>query len=277
LELLDDPYKKEILLYPICYCQIVRRYGDYEVDLQRLIRCADKPYKLIGGSWQDYLLELGIFYIKDEEGRIYTGKEILVLSEGDNLKVCINAEYREDFYKFYARLLKYWSVLSSRLSYGKVNTPEAGAYMLSLAFNEKLFKESKYYAEILAMRYPRERDFFTALKLISDFYHAYLQSAELKESNLRKASSLLRVLPDIYYGINIQKLRKDLEKLIREVKKDHVPFIKVEFWRGKNRESIFKRILNFFKRRFPPRKGGGREFFIIGGTQDNHEVIYRPT
>ncbi len=275
LELLDDPYKKEILLYPICYCQIVRRYGDYEVDLQRLIKCADKPYKLIGGSWQDYLLELGIFYVKDESGKIYTGKDLLFLTEDRDLKVCITGEYREDFYKFYARLLKYWSVLSSRLSYGKINTPEAGAYMLSLTFNEKLFKEARYYAEILAMRYPRERDFFTALKLLSDFYQAYLENGEIKESSLRKALGLLNALPGVYYRVNVQKLRKDLEKLLKSLKKESVPFLRIEFWREKKKEGFLRRIIRFLKSKIPyRRKREGELFFSASGGYPRG--IYQP-
>ncbi|HIP42585.1 MAG TPA: hypothetical protein EYG91_01425 [Aquifex aeolicus] len=249
LELLDDPYKKEILLYLICYCQQVRKIGDYEIDLKRLLNCAEKPYKLIGGSWHDVLLELAILYVKDGEGKIYTGKELLTLTNTEKLKVGIVQDYREDFYKFYTKLLKYWSVLSSKLSYGNNITPDVSTRLLVLSFNEKLFKESKYYGEILMMRYPNEKEFFESIHLVADFFNTYSETGNIKEENLKKALSILKEIPKTYYSVNIGKFRKDIEKFMKDIKKGQFRYIRIEFVKeskGKKR-NILSRIWKFLK------------------------------
>ncbi|HIQ48470.1 MAG TPA: hypothetical protein EYH58_02380 [Aquifex aeolicus] len=269
LELLDDPYKKEILLYLICYCQQVRKIGDYEIDLERLLNCAEKPYKLIGGNWQDVLLELGIFYVKDGEGKIYTGKELFTLANRKKLKVGIVQDYREDFYKFYTKLLKYWSILSSKLTYGNNITPDVSARLLVLSFNEKLFKESKYYGEILMMRYPNEKKFFESVHLIAEFFHTYTETGNIKEENLKKALSILKEIPRIYYSVNIEKFRKELEKFMKDIKKGQFRYIRIEFVKedkGKKR-NIFSRILKFLK------SLGGRRWSSTSSEADYYSFI----
>ncbi len=249
LELLDDPMKKEILLYPICYCQLVRRTGSYEIPLHKLRACAEKPFKLLNVSWQDILFELGMFVLKDREGRVYTGKDILSVKGGDNLVIDINADYKEDFYEFYTKLLKYWGVLSSKLTYGKPLSPDASTYMLGLVFNEELFKEAKYYADILSLRFPKESFFFKAIKLLSEFYYTYREQGEVLSDNLQKTLILLETLPDRFYMLNTIKLRKDVEKLRKSIKKGELFIIKLEFIRVKKKNSLLKKIYNLFKRK----------------------------
>ncbi len=251
LELLDDPMKKEILLYPICYCQLVRRTGNYDVSLHRLRACAEKPFKLLNASWQDILFELGMFTLKDKDGRVYSGKDILTVKGGDGFTVNINAEYKEDFYKFYTKLLKYWGILSSKLTYGKPLSPDASTHMLGLIFNEELFKEAKYYSEILSMRFPEEASFFKAIKLISEFYHVYKESGEILDNNLKKALTLLGPMPDRFYMLNTLKLKKDIERLRKSIKRGEFFVIKLEFKQGReNKPNFFKRIYNLFKTKF---------------------------
>ena len=250
LELLDDPMKKEILLYPICYCQLVRRTGNYEVPLPKLRACAEKPFKLLNASWQDILFELGMFTLKDRYGRIYSGKEILSIKGGDELTVDISADYKEDFYKFYTKLLKYWGVLSSKLTYGKPLSPDASTHMLGLVFNEELFKEAKYYAEILSLRFPKESSFFRAVKLVSEFYHTYREHGEILDDNLKKALTLLGPLPDRFYMLNTLKLKKDIEKLRKSIKRGEFFIIKLEFKQGRKKPNFFKRLYSLFKRKF---------------------------
>jgi len=258
LELLDDPSKKELLLYPICYCQMVRRFGDYEVDLPKLVKCAEKPYSFSGGHWQDHLLELGIFYVKDGTGKVYKGKELLTLTEEEGLKVGISQELREDFYRLYSRLLKYWSVLSSRNSYGKPDSPEDALRLLVSTFNERLYKEARFYGELCASRFTEDKDFFNAVKLLSDFYYTYEKTGELKEDAVKKALSLLKVLPDRYRSVNLLKLKRELEKLLKEVKKGNSFTVKIEFWKDKRKESLLRRLFNFLKKKLRR----GEDFFF---------------
>ncbi|NPA33031.1 MAG: hypothetical protein GXO04_05345 [Aquificae bacterium] len=264
LELLDDPYKKDVLLYLICYCQLVRRWGDYEVGLESLMSCAEKPYKLIPGSWQDILLELGILYVKDKNGKVYTGKDILTLQSPKDMKVGISPEYREDFYKFYAKLLKYWSVLSSKKTFGGVSTPEGSAHLLALTFNEKLFREAGYYARLLSMRFPREKLFFDALALLSEFYATKPRDTQ----RLKRAIVLLRELPPVYYAVNTEKLRKDSERLLKDLKKGRLNYIKIEFIRdGKRRGGLLRRLWNFI------RSLGGRRWSSTSSETDYYSFI----
>ncbi|WP_461832129.1 hypothetical protein [Aquifex sp.] len=241
LELLDDPYKKEVLLYPICYCQQVRRSGEFELPLERILYCAEKPYKLVGGDWRDIFLELGIFYVKAPNGEIFQGKDILKIKDKEKLKVGIINSYREDFYGFYTKLLKYWSVLSSKSFYGNNPNPETSTRMLVLTFNEKLYKESKYYAELLCARYPEEKNFFEAIKLLAEFY---TEDEKESKDKLRKALKLLKNL-ESFYSVDVVKLRKDIEKLINgNVKPITISFIKEK---RRKRRGLFSRIWNFIK------------------------------
>ena len=271
LELLDDPMKKEILLYPICYCQLVRRTGNYEIPLIRLRACAEKPYKLITASWQDLLFELGMFVLQDREGRVYTGKEILTLRDNEELTVNIKAEYKEDFYQFYTKLLKYWGVLSSKLTYGKPLSPDAATYMLGLVFNEELFKESKYYSEILSMRFPREASFFKAVKLISEFYQHYRERGDILNENLKKALSLLGPFPDKFYMLNTLKLKKDIDRLRKSIKRGEMFIIKLEFVQNSRKVGFFKRFYNLLKNKLL--KFGGKKWSSHSSETDYYSFI----
>ncbi len=271
LELLDDPMKKEVLLYPICYCQLVRRSGNYDVPLFRLRACAEKPFKLLNASWQDILFELGIFTLKDREGRIFRGKEILSLTESDDLTVNISGEYKEDFYQFYTKLLKYWSVLSSKLTYGKPISPDASTHMLGLVFNEELFKEAKHYADILSMRFPKEAHFFKSVKLVSEFYQSYREKGEILEDNLKKAITLLGPLPDRFYMLNTLKFKKDIEKLRRSTRRGEMFVIKLEFLQEKEKRNFFKRIYNLFKKKLF--SFGGKRWSSTSSGTDYYSFI----
>lgn len=262
LELLDDPYKKEVLLYPICYCQQVRRSGEFEIPLERVLYCAEKPYKLVGGDWRDIFLELGVFYIKAPNGEILQGKDILRIKDKERLKVGLLQNYREDFYGFYTRLLKYWSVLSSKSFYGNNPNPEASTRMLVLTFNEKLYKESRYYAELLCGRYPREKGFFEAVKLLSEFYSEH--NGQDSKEKLKKALKLLKQF-ESFYSVDVVKLRKDIEKLINgNVKPITISFIRE---RRRKKRGLLSRIWSFIK------SLGGRRWSLASSEADYYYFI----
>ncbi len=233
LEILDDPTKKEVLLYPICYCQLVRKFGSFNIDLDRLISCASKTFRVSKGRWQDILLELDLFQVITPEGSVLTGKDLLRLGSSEDLRVSFLPEYREIFYEIYSRFLKYWTVLSKVSSYTRKNTAGEHLYLISIIFNEELFPESMHYAEIQKIRYREEGRIFEALELLSTFYDTFLTKRESDRELLLRSAELLGELPPVYYNLNVARLLGDVEELLRHVSRGREPYvIKIGFRRG---------------------------------------------
>ena len=230
LEIIEDPSKKEILLYPICYCQLVRKENNFEVELPKLISCANKTFHTFKGKWQDILLELNLFQFLTPKGEILYGKDILRVSSPEGLSVSFLPEYREVFYEVYSKFLRYWTVLSKVSSYSKRNTPAEAVHMSSLIFNEELYNESSLYANLQRFRFPRDASFFDAVSLMSEFYGKIDEKNELDISLLHRAHNLISDLGNTYYSVNVEKLRRDIEALIKEIAKGKKHFvIKISF------------------------------------------------
>jgi len=252
LEIIEDPTKKEVLLYPICYCQLVRKENTFEIDLRKLISCANKTFHTFKGRWQDILLELDLFQLITLRGEVLYGKDILKIQSPEGFKISFLPEYREIFYEVYSRFLKYWTVLSKVSSYTKRNTPAEGVYLSALIYNEELFPESLYFANTQAMRFPKEEPFFSVVRLLSEFY--------MKVNERERALARTIELRNPYYGVNTAKLRKDLENLIKDLTRGRRYFVvKISFTvtsarkKGTLRgfvEKLLKRIGEFGKRRF---------------------------
>lgn len=207
LEIIHYPIKKELLLYPICYCQVVRREGNYLVELKKILRCSTKSFRSFKVDWRDALMELDLFYIWDEGGRRYYGKEILSLKEGENYLISLQPEYQEDFNDFCIKLIKYWNVL------GKMDAGESLRTSLVL-FNEELFCELYRYLEL------RERlDPF--LKVLKDLSYLYCNQGEPGKviRVLEDSTSVLSQLPKNYKGVNTLKFKRKLERALRFFKK----------------------------------------------------------
>ncbi|HIC97628.1 MAG TPA: hypothetical protein EYP11_04435 [Aquificaceae bacterium] len=263
LEILEDPSKKEVLLYPICYCQLVRKESDFEVNLSRLISCASKTFHTMRGKWQDIFLELDIFQVISQRGDVLYGKDILRLGSPEGMKVSFLPEYREIFYEVYARFLKYWTVLSKVSSYSRRNSAAEITYLSALIFNEELYGELVYYAGLQAERFPEDSGFLEALKYVSEFYIRVSEKKEPDTSLLKKALLKISNLGSPYYGINVRKFRKDLELLIRDVEKSGRYFVlKVSFTAISNRKkSIFRRVISGIVNKI--RRLGGRRWTLI--------------
>ncbi len=230
LEIVEDPTKKEILLYPICYCQLVRKENSFEIALHKLIACANKTFHSFKGKWQDILLELNLFMFIMPNGDVLLSKDILRVQSPDGIKVSFLPEYREVFYEVYSRFLKYWSVLSKISSYSKRNTPSEAVYLSSLIFNEELFSENVHFTNTQSFRFPKDRVFFDALNKLSRFYSTYQEKKEILTDLLEETRSLIEPLEDNYYGINLRKLKRDLELLQKEITRGRVVFtVKIEF------------------------------------------------
>ncbi len=263
LEIVEDPTKKEVLLYPICYCQLVRKENSFEVDLEKLISCANKTFKITKGMWQDILLEIDLFQLIDPNGDPVCGKDILRVHSPEGFKVSFLPEYREIFYEVYSRFLKYWTVLSKVSSYSKRNTPAEAVYLSVIIFNEELFPEVSHFCSNQSLRYPEEEPFFTALREISEFYRRCTDRKEIDVTHLTKALENLSGLEEVYYGVNVARLRKDLENLIREVSRNRRYFlIKVSFhMRSDHGKGIFRRIISRLVGKI--KQFGGRRWTLI--------------
>ncbi len=252
LEIIDDPLKKEVLLYPICYCQIVRRENTFEVELPKLISCANKTFQTYKNRWQDILLELDLFMFIAPNGEVLYGKDLLSVSSPEGFTVSFLPEYREIFFDVYSKLLKYWAILSRISSYTKRNTPAEIVYLTSVIFNEELFKECSLYASHQAQRFHKEKNFFEAVKDMSDFYVKFF-SNEKDIKLLISAYEKIEKLKKNYYGINTDKLRKDLYNLIESIEEGNkVYIIKIGFWSsnsdsGFSLRRLWKKIVNKLK------------------------------
>ncbi|WP_457600833.1 hypothetical protein [Hydrogenivirga sp.] len=263
LEIIEDPTKKEVLLYPICYCQLVRKENSFDIDLQRLISCANKTFHTFKGKWQDILLELDLFQFITPNGDVLYGKDILKLSSPDGVSVSFLPEYREVFYEVYSRFLRYWTVLSKISSYSKRNTPAEAVYMSALIFNEELYSESAHYADIQAARFPREEPFFTMVKELSEFYLKLNDKKEFDLELLERALTKAGRFGNTYYSVNTEKLRKDIEALIKDIQKGRKYFIlKISFTLVSGHgKGLFRRIISKLVKKL--RELGGKKWTLM--------------
>lgn len=263
LEIIDDPTKKEILLYPICYCQLVRKENSFEIDLGKLIGCANRTFHTFRGRWQDVLLELDLFQFLTPKGDVLLGKDILKISSTDGIKVSFLPEYREVFYEVYSKFLKYWTVLSKVSSYSKRNTPAEAVYLASLIFNEELYAETIHFSSLQRLRFPYEDIFFSALMDLSEFYIKVNERKEFDTYLLEKALTKFQKLKGTYYGINMSKLKRDVENLIKEVEKGRRYFIvKISFTLGKGKgRGLVWRLFSKIARKI--KEIGGRRWTLM--------------
>lgn len=241
LELLDDPLKKEALLYLICYFQLVKREGNLYVGLDRFLVCAYRNFRNARNYWKDVLVELNLFQVIDLYGMAYTGKDIYKLEEGGIYFLGLKPEYEAYYEKLSAKVVKLWNVLSRSHVYHKNITLQDGVNTLTLLFNEGLYEEVIAYGELLGERYKDRASYFEALVNLSLFY---TKGKEKPLEPVKKALDKLYSLEPVFCGVNISKLTRDVEELIRKVeKKKEASRIKVEFVGGKrHKENLFKRL-----------------------------------
>ncbi len=276
VEILDDPIKKEVLLYPICYCQLVRKEGVFEIELKKLLRCANKTFRSVKGSWQDILLELNLFQVKSQEGKVLLGKELLTLSSEEGYTVSLKAEYREDFQSVCSKLIKYWGILSKVSAYSRKNLASEYVHILSMVFNEGLFREAVYYSEILDQRFPAEAKFWKLVRELGEFYAAYLQSEDLDIKRLAAASEIAKELGGVYYSVDMERLLRDIGRLKKTLMKGEPPFpVKIELLsNGGKRGGFITRIIDFFRRRLNfLKKGGGKQRWTLMNSETGYSYF----
>ncbi|MEM4620781.1 MAG: hypothetical protein QW607_11295 [Desulfurococcaceae archaeon] len=246
LEVLDDPSKKEMVFYLMCYSQLVRREGNPYVELDKFLSCAYRNFRNARNYWKDVLVEMNLFVISDLYGNIYLGKDIYRVEESGIYHITIRSEYLSIFDSISQKAIRLWNILSRTIVYRKHLTAQDAVVISTMMFNEGLYEELKSYCEICVERYPRERGYFQLLYRLATLYLGQ-RSVSIKE--IRDALQEAQNLGDVYYGFNIFKLKKDLENLLRRVEAGKsISPLKIEFInQGKRRRSWLGRIFDKFK------------------------------
>jgi hypothetical protein len=213
LEVLEDQSKRELLLYLLCYIQLVKKEGNFSIGLDQFLGCAYRSFRASRSQWKDVLVELNLLKITDIYGNVYAGKDIYKLQEDNLLFVSLYEQYLEDFYGLSNRVVKYWSI-AHRLSYSKLWNPQDAIHLGVYIFNEELYEEYMHYSELQKERFRRDAVFFEVLEkavkgtTIQDCAKYWWEALELTKK-----------LPDVYYGVDVEKLRKSLENNWRRCQK----------------------------------------------------------
>ncbi len=243
LEVVEDQSKKELLLYLLCYIQLVKKEGNFSISLGQFLGCAYRSFRASRSQWKDVLVELNLLKITDIYGSVYVGKDIYKLQEDSLFFVSLYEQYLEDFYGLSNRVIKYWSIVH-KLSYGKLWSPQDAIHTAVYIFNEELYEEYVHYSELQKERFKRERVFFEVLEKVV--------KGTISQDCAKhwwEALELARELPDVYYGVDVEKLRKSLETNWRRCQKGkRVEKVKVEFVRQSKGRGFWGRIKDSINR-----------------------------
>ncbi|MCS7307826.1 MAG: hypothetical protein NZ526_04665 [Aquificaceae bacterium] len=246
LEVLDDPSKKEMIFYFLCYSQLVRREGSFHIELEKFLSCAYRNFKNNRHYWKDVMVEMNLFVISDLYGNLYTGKDIYKVDEGGIYMVSLRKDYVYLFDSISYKALKLWNILSRTGTYRKHMTAQDAVFVSALLFNDGLYEELKSYCEVCVERYQLESSYFRALSWLSE---AYLEPSTKAYQKLKAVLSELQNLSGVYYGVNILKLRRDVEVALGRVERGKgIETIKLEFVNYKRKgEGLLSRLFLKFK------------------------------
>lgn len=113
-------------------------------------------------------------------------------------------------------------------------------------FNEGLYEELRGYCELNMERHILEAPYFRALRRLSV---AYAGRGEGVYQELKGALAELQGLGQVYYGVNLLKLRRDVEYLMGRVEKGKgLETIRIEFISQKSKgESWLKTLFRKLK------------------------------
>ncbi len=256
LEVLDDPQKRELLLYLMCYVQVVRREGNLLVELQRYLSCSSKSFRRERHHWKDILVELNLFYIVDAYNNFYMGKDIYKVDEGDINFIGLIDTYARGFEDFSYKVVKYWNIVNKAQVYGGRPSLQNSILMLCLTFNEELYEEALLYSEVCAHRFKHEGLFFDAIKHLSLME---LSSDEEKVKHAQASLELLSKLNPVYYQINVKRLLQDISSALRRLNRGkNYQRIKISFvdLNKRHRQGFFRRLWGWVRERLRTLKGG---------------------
>ncbi|MFN3870229.1 MAG: hypothetical protein ACK4MW_01915 [Aquificaceae bacterium] len=264
LEVLEDPSKKEMVYYLVCYSQLVKREASSTIELSRFLSCAYRNFQRARSYWKDLLVSMNLFVISDLYGNLYTGKDIYKVEEEGLYFIGIRHEYINQLEEINHKVLKLWNLLSKINTYRKYITPQDAVIISSVMFNDGLYEEVENYCEVCLERFPSEKVYFRVLSNLSKLYSK--EKAQMLQE-LKRSIKDLEELGDVYYGINLFKLRKDMEGLVKRTEKGgSINPIKIEFISFKRKGSFFERIVRFFKRLFKKLfNKKGKSAYYFGG------------
>lgn len=256
LEVLDDPSKKEMVFYLMCYAQLAKREDSFHLELNKFLSCAYRNFRNARSYWKDILVSMNLFLITDLYGNVYTGKDIYKVEEDGIYMIALRQEYLNQLDSISYKALRLWSIVNRFAIYKKTMTAHDAVILSALLFNEGLFEEVKNYCDICQERFAPEASFFRAMALISDFYSG---AEEDTHHHLRKALQLINRLGDVFYGVNISKLKRDLDSVLRKTEsgRSNNP-IKIEFVNSKSKRrglfvrlfiKLFQKFKNLFRRK----------------------------
>ncbi len=245
LEVLEDPSKKEMVYYLMCYSQLVRREASPTIELSRFLSCAYRNFQRARSYWKDLLVSMNLFVISDLYGNLYTGKDIYKVEEDGIYFISLRYEYTNQLEELNHKVLKLWNLLSRINTYRKYLTPQDAVMISSIMFNEGLYEEVESYCEVCFERFPSEKVYLRVLYNLSKLYSR--EKSDLLQ-DLKQSVKDLEKLGDVYYGINLFKLKKDIEGLIRRMEKgSSLSSIKIEFVSQERKRGFFDRVIKFIK------------------------------
>ncbi|HIC09006.1 MAG TPA: hypothetical protein EYO62_03035 [Aquificales bacterium] len=224
-EILEFPEKKDVLYIGLCYCQLSRIYGLDEIPLEGLKKCLNK-YLIDFDSypWRDYLLELELFYLRDEGDKFIKGSGLITYNPSGESFLSIDPRYGFLKQNFCQKVYRYWYISQKWENFSKpLNGWEVIENAIRL-FNEGLYGETIFYLEdyLPYLNEKRELLMFRILKTLAII-------GELIEKNERRKAikeliSLREFIGDFKPELrelpyNFKKLNKDLKKLEKQLKK----------------------------------------------------------
>lgn len=250
LEVLEDPSKKEMIYYLLCYTQLAKREESFSIELNRFLSYSYRNFQKARSYWKDLLVSMNLFSISDIYGNVYEGKDIYKVEDDGIYLISLKKDYLNQIAGIHYRVLKLWNILSKVATYRRYFTAQDAVIISALMFNEGLYQEVENYCEICLERYPHEYPYFITIYTLSQFYST--GSKEAFQELMQRVKDL-EGIGEVYYGINLLKLRRDIENLIKRLEKGGYPNpIRIEFINQRNKSEgflsrVIKRIKHFIK------------------------------
>lgn len=252
-EILEFPAKKDVLYIGLCYCQLSRIYGLDEIPLESLRNCLNKYLiDFDNYPWRDYLMELELFYLRDEGDKFVKGSGLIVYSPSEESFLSIDPRYGFLKQSFCQKVYRYWYISQK---WENLPKPLNGRDVIENAiklFNEGLYEEATFYLEdyLPFVKETNELLMFRILKGLSTIGEL-IEKNNRKEA-LREIRTLKGFLSDFKSELrempyNFKKLSKDIKKLEKKLKKSKNSIYTEPIRLEKKRENP---LLGFLKKIF---------------------------
>ncbi len=252
-EILECPQKKDILYLGLCYCQLTRVYNADEIPLEEIKSCLRK-YLIDFDSypWRDYLLELELFYLREDDERLIKGRGLFAVEPSEEASLSIDPRYGFLKHSFCQRIYKYWYI--SRKWDGGLHAVggETIVKNANLLLKEGLYRESLHYLEdyLPYLQSPSELLIFRLLRQLALIGEA-IEKRQFKEALtevertsvfLKEFSKELKVWP-----YDFKKLSKELTNLKGNLKRGKLLYLPPIGLEERRSESWIKRLLRPLK------------------------------